>query len=239
MDLVRDLVKLGRASRESVRIKVRQPVQKIHIDGKYEELISDLVPLIKEELNVKEVVFEKDLKEFMDFSLKPNFRTAGPKLGKNVKAFAGALAKADALEIISTVQSGGTYDIDVNGETVKVDEEMLDIRISSKEGYNVSMENNLFTILDTNLTSELLNEGYAREFISKVQQMRKNNGYEMMDNIKIFYDGNEEIEKAVDSYKEYIMKETLAVSIEEVQDDSFEKQNLNGHDTGIKLEKID
>ncbi len=237
MDLVRDLVKLGRASRESARIKVRQPVQKIHIDGKFEELISDLVPLIKEELNVKEVVFEKDLKEFMDFSLKPNFRTAGPKLGKNVKAFAGALAKADALEIISAVQSGGTYDIDVNGETVKVDEEMLDIRISSKEGYNVSMENNLFTILNTNLTSELLNEGYAREFISKVQQMRKNNGYEMMDNIKIFYDGSEEIEKAVNEYNEYIMKETLAVSIEKVKDDSFEKQNLNGYDTGIKLEK--
>ncbi|MDW5300187.1 MAG: isoleucine--tRNA ligase [Sedimentibacter sp.] len=237
MDLVKDLVKLGRASRENAKIKVRQPIRRIHIDGKYHDLIFDLVPLIKEELNVKEVVFEHDLNEFMDFSLKPNFKVAGPKLGGNVKAFAGVLAKADSLEIISKVQSGQKYGLTVNGETVELDEEILDIRISAKEGYDVSTANNLFTIIDTKLTEELINEGYAREFISKVQQMRKNNGYEMMDRINIFYNGSEEIDRAVKEYEDFIKSETLADSVEK-SDDTMEVHNLNGIDTGMKLEKI-
>ena len=119
-----------------------------------------------------------------------------------------------------------------------MNEELLDIRINSKEGYNVSMENNLFVILDTQLTDELVNEGYARELISKVQQMRKNNGYEMMDNINIYYDAPYEIEKAVNIHKDYIMKETLAVSIEKTKKDNMITENLNGTDACILLEKI-
>ena len=238
MDLVKDLVKLGRASRENAKIKVRQPISKIHIDGKYKELISDLVPLIMEELNVKEVIFEHDLSEFMDYSLKPNFKLAGPRLGQNVKAFAGVLAAANAMEIINKVQSGQKCELTVNGQVVELDEEILDIRIAAKEGYNVSTDNNLFTIIDTNLTAELINEGYAREFISKVQQMRKNNGYEMMDKIKIFYDGTDEMDKAVDMFMSFIKSETLAVSVEKTSDSNMEVQNLNGLDTGMKLERI-
>jgi isoleucyl-tRNA synthetase len=238
MDLIRNLVKLGRASRDTEQIKVRQPLRKIHIDGKHEDLIKDLAPLIKEELNIKEVVFEKNLREFMNFSLKPNFRVAGPKLGGKVKDFAKALSQSDELEIINTVQSGGIYELDLDGEKIEVNEELLDIRIDSKEGYNISMENNLFVILDTNLDEELINEGFAREFISKVQQMRKNNGYEMMDNIKIYYDGPEEIEEAVKLFKEYIKKETLAVEIKNEKRDDFKTENLNGKETGIKLEKV-
>lgn len=238
MDLVKELVKLGRASRENSKIKVRQPISKIHIDGKYKDLISDLVPLIKEELNVKEVVFEHDLNEFMDFSLKPNFKLAGPKLGSNVKAFAGVLAAANAIDIISAVQSGQKYEITVNGQTVELDEEILDIRISAKEGYNVSTDNNVFIIIDTNLTEELINEGYAREFISKVQQMRKSNGYEMMDRIRIFYNSTSDIDKAVEDFIDFIKSETLAVSIEKLSSDNMEVQNLNGIDTGMKLEKV-
>jgi valyl-tRNA synthetase len=210
MDLVKDIVSLGRASRENAKIKVRQPIQKIHIDGKYQELIDDLVPLIKEELNVKEVVFEHDLNEFMDFTLKPNFKVAGPMLGSKVKEFTGILAKADALEIITKIQSGEKYELDVKGQILELDDQLLDIRISAKEGYDVATGYNLFTIIDTNLSDELLNEGYAREFISKVQQMRKNNGYEMMDRIKIFYTSSPEIDKAVKDFQDYIKEETLA-----------------------------
>ncbi len=238
MDLVKELVKLGRASRENSKIKVRQPIGKIHIDGKYKELISDLVPLIMEELNVKDVIFEHDLSEFMDFSLKPNFKLAGPKLGSNVKAFAGALAKADSKEIINAVNSGEKYELEVNGQIVELDEEILDIRISAKEGYNVSTENNLFTILDTHLTEELINEGYAREFISKVQQMRKSNGYEMMDRIQIFYKGTVEIDRAIEDFMDYIKSETLAISVEKSEEENMEVQNLNGIDTAMKLEKV-
>ena len=239
MDLVKDIVSLGRASRENAKIKVRQPIQKIHIDGKYQELIDDLVPLIMEELNVKEVVFEHDLNEFMDFTLKPNFKIAGPMLGNNVKAFAGILAKADALEIITKVQSGEKYELDVNGQIIELDDQLLDIRIEAKEGYDVATGNNLFTIIDTNLTEELINEGYAREFISKVQQMRKNNGYEMMDRIKIFYTSSPEIDKAVKEFEDYIKEETLADLIDISNEEGMEVQNLNGIDTGMKLEKMD
>ncbi|SDY77118.1 Isoleucyl-tRNA synthetase [Proteiniborus ethanoligenes] len=238
MDLVRDLVGLGRAARESVRIKVRQPIQKVLLDGKHEDEIQDLVPLIKEELNLKEVVFAKDLNEYMNFSLKPNFKVAGPILGPKIKDFGKALIELDGSVVAPKIEAGESIILNISGEDFQVTKDLVMITITAKEGFTVSMENNHFVILDTTLTEELVNEGFAREFISKVQQMRKNNGYEMMDNIKIYYHGDDEIEKAVNIYREYIMKETLALSIEKVQDNSFEKHNLNDHETGLKLEKL-
>ncbi|MGF7057681.1 isoleucine--tRNA ligase [Brassicibacter mesophilus] len=239
MDLVRDLVGLGRASRESVKIKVRQPIQKVLIDGKYEDTISDLVPLIQEELNVKDVVFAKDLAEYMNFNLKPNFKVAGPVLGPKIKVFGKVLAELDGSVAAPKIESGESVTVNLDGEDFEVTKDLVMVTITAKEGFTVAMENNLFVILDTTLTEELVNEGYAREFISKVQQMRKSNGYEMMDNIKIYFDGDDEISKAVDVYKEYIMKETLAVSVEKVTDESFERHNLNDHETGIKLERVE
>jgi isoleucyl-tRNA synthetase len=238
MDLVRDLVSLGRSAREQVRIKVRQPISEVLIDGKYEELILDLVPLIQEELNVKEVVFAKHLDEYMQFNLKPNFKIAGPVLGSRIKLLGKALAAVDGAEAVKKLEAGETLKLAVDGQILDVVKDYVLITISAKEGFTVAMENNLFVILETTLTQELLDEGYAREFISKVQQMRKNNGYEMMDRIKIFYDGDDEIAKAVNIYMDYIMKETLADALERTGDDSFEKQDLNGHDTGMKLEKL-
>jgi len=238
MDLVRDLVGLGRAARESVKIKVRQPIQKVLIDGKHEEEISDLVPLIKEELNVKEVVFAKNLNEYMNFSLKPNFRIAGPALGPKIKDFGKALAELDGSLAAPKLENGESIVLNLGGEDFEVTKDLVTITITAKEGFTVAMENNLFVIIDTTLTEDLINEGFAREFISKVQQMRKNNGYEMMDRIEIYYDGDDEIAKAVNIYEEYIKNETLAVSIVRVKDDSFEKHNLNDHETGLKLEKI-
>ncbi len=237
MDLVRNLVGLGRASRESARIKVRQPLKSVLIDGKYEEKVDNLVPLIMEELNVKEVVFEKDLSQFMDFSLKPNFKVAGPVLGPKVKAFGKVLGELDPHETVEKLESGEKLSLNLDGEDVEITKDFIMVSISSKEGFDVAMENNLFVILDTTLTKELENEGYAREFISKVQQMRKNNGYEVLDNINIYYDGVDEIEEAINEYEDFIKSETLALTIERVKDDTFEKQDLNGHETGIKLEK--
>ncbi|MEN1760011.1 isoleucine--tRNA ligase [Anoxynatronum sibiricum] len=238
MDLVRDLVTLGRAAREKNRLKVRQPLQKILVDGKYESGISHLVPLLKEELNIKEVVFEKSLNEFMNFGLKPDFKNAGPLLGKKIKAFGKALAVLDANEIAPKLEAGETITLDLEGESTVVTKEMVMIAIDAKEGFTVEMENNRFVILDTTLTDELVNEGLAREFISKVQQMRKNNGYEMMDNIRIIYHGNEVVTHAMTLHREYIMGETLAVSMESTSEEGLEEQNLNGHKTGIRLEKV-
>ena len=175
----------------------------------------------------------------MNYSLKPNFKVVGPILGSKVKAFGKALNNLDPHETVEKLESGEKLIIDLDGEDVEIEKDYVMVTISAKEGFDVAMENNLFAILDTTLTKELLDEGYAREFISKVQQMRKNNGYEVLDNINIYYDGVDEIEEAVKLFEDFIKEETLAISIEKVSDDSFEQQDLNGHMTGIKLEKVE
>lgn len=235
MDLVRVLVGLGRGTREKERIKVRQPLSEILVDGKYEELIGDLTPLIMEELNVKKVVFEKELDQYMNYSLKPNFKVAGPILGKNIKAFGGALAKADAADTVAKLEADGKITLELNGEPTEIITDMVDMRISAKEGFAVAMENNVFTILDTTLNNELIAEGLARELISKVQQLRKQKNFEMMDKIEILLSADEEVAAAVEAYKDYIMKETLALEIAEGSD--LKEYDLNGHKTGIDVEK--
>ena len=238
MDLVRDLVTLGRASRESARIKVRQPIGKVLVDGKYEDRITHLVPLIQEELNVKEVVFTNELHQFMNFQLKPNFKVAGPVLGSKIKLFAKALAQLDAADAAPRLENGETLTVDLGGEPYEISRENVLVTINSKEGFNVTTENNLFVILDTTLTQELIDEGLARELISKVQQMRKNNDYEVTDNIRIHLDADDAVSRAVDIFEDYIKTETLAVEIVKKSDDSFEKANLNDHMTGIRLERM-
>ena len=236
MDLVRTLVALGRGTREKERIKVRQPLNSVLVDGKYEAVIGDLTPLIKEELNIKNVNFENDLDGYMNFTLKPNFKVAGPVLGKNIKAFGAALAKEEPGAFVVRLDADGKTVLDMNGEPVEITREMVDVRIDAKEGFAVAMENNVFTILDTTVTPELAGEGLARELVSKVQQMRKQNNYEMMDNIRIYIDADDDVKAAVEAHREYIMNETLAVSIEYRACEST--SDLNGHKTGIDVERV-
>lgn len=238
MDLIKSLVTLGRAARESVKIKVRQPIAKVMLDGKYKEIIEDLSSLIIEELNVKSVEFASNLGEFMNFSLKPNFKTAGPILGKSIGMFSKALAGLDAFETSMKLEANETLSVELNGENFEFNNELVMVSISAKEGFTVRMENNVFIILDTNLTEELIQEGYAREMISRIQQLRKSNDYDMMDNIKIEYDSSEEFVNAVNIHKDYIMKETLAVELVRVEKCDFEEFTLNGHDTKIKLTRV-
>lgn len=235
MDLVRTLVALGRGTREKERIKVRQPLSEILVDGKYQAVIEDLTPLIMEELNVKEVVFAAELDQYMNFTLKPNFKVAGPVLGKKIKAFGAALAKENASDVVSRLEAG-TMTLNLDGEDFEIQKEFVDVRINAKDGFAVAMENNVFTILDTTVTPELAGEGLARELVSKVQQMRKANDYEMMDNIKIFVEADADVKAAVDAFSDYIQKETLAVSIEDAA--GLEAYDLNGHKTGIKVERV-
>lgn len=237
MDLVRDLVGLGRGVREKTRIKVRQPLNEILVDGKYETLIGDMTELITEELNVKKVVFEKDLDKFMNFGLKPNFKTAGPALGGKIKAFGAAIAKENPKDTVAKLESEGQMTLNLDGEDVVITKDFVDVSISAKDGFAVAMENNIFTILDTTITPELTAEGLARELISKVQQMRKQKDFEMMDNIKIYYSAESEVEKAIETHKNYIMKETLATEIISA-DKKMMEYDLNGHKTGIDVEKI-
>ena len=238
MDLSRDLVTLGRAARENSKIKVRQPIAEVLIDGKFEELLGDLVELIKEELNVKKVHFVQDLGVYMNFNLKPNFKVLGPKLGKNVNEFGKVLRGLEAHEVVAKLEAGESMTVEVAGADFEFTKEEVLVNIESKPGFNVAMENNLFAILDTTLTDDLVKEGLAREFISKVQQMRKASGFEVLDNISIYFNGDDEVAGAVADFEDYIKSETLSVTISRVEDADLEKQNLNDHETGMKVERV-
>lgn len=235
MDLVKNLVALGRASRETAKIKVRQPIQKVLVDGRFEDVIGDMIELIKEELNVKEVLFTKDLGEYMNFSLKPNFKVLGPVLGANMKLFAGELNKLNPNEVAPRLENGETLSCEIAGENFEFNKEHVLINISAKEGFNVSMENNLFVILDTTLNKQLIEEGFAREFISKIQQIRKSSNFDVLDNIDIEFNSDDEVANAIESFKDYIKSETLALNITRVNDETLENHNLNDHMTGIKV----
>lgn len=228
MELVRKIVALGRASREKEQIKVRQPLSKIVVDGTYKEKILDLVSLIKEELNIKEVGFAEDLSKFMDFYLKPNFREVGKIFQKKINDFAKFLNSVDAKDFIEKVKQS-PQEIVLADEKYQITEEYLDIRIQAKEGFDVEMDSNVFVVLDTDITLELRQEGYAREFISKVQNMRKDNGYEVTDRIDIFYNGDQELIEALKEFEDIIKKETLA--------DNLTQKELSSKDIEIN-EKI-
>lgn len=236
MDLVRSICNLGRGIREKNGLKVRQPLSEILVDGKYKELISDMVPLIMDELNVKNVVFAEELGKYMNFELKPNFKVAGPVLGKKIKGFAGALAKENPENFMDELEEKGFATCEIDGEKFKVEKKFVDIRINAKQGFAVAMENNVFVIIDTNLTQELIDEGLAREVISKIQQMRKQNDYEMMDNINIYVSADAEVMGAVSKHEEYIKSETLAKTLEEAS--NLPEADINGHKTGLGIEKV-
>ncbi len=231
MELLRTLVTLGRGIREKERIKVRQPLSSVLVDGKYRPLIEDLVPLLKEELNIKEVDFENDLSKYMNYELKPNFKEAGPKMGQDINAFAKYLAEAEPSKVLESKE----FEVELGANKYSVTPEMIDVRISAKEGFAVAMENNVFVILDTNLNKELIEEGLAREVVSKVQQLRKQNDFEMMDNIDILLSCDDELWDAVTNHKDYIMKETLALELE--KGDAKEEFDINGHKAFLAISK--
>ena len=236
MDLVRNLISLGRNAREEAKIKVRQPIKEIILDGKNKNIINDLTDLIKEELNVKEIVFTDDLNKYISYEIKPNFKVCGPILGKNIKAFSDKLTTLSPADL-KTLESGENIELTVNDLPITLTYDMLDVRINSKEGFNASNENNNFVILNTTLTEELIDEGVVREFISKVQQIRKTNDYEMMDRIAIYHSSDDKFNKSIKNYIEFIKKETLADELI-VSDETFENTyDLNGIVIGIKLEK--
>ncbi|MDD7629742.1 MAG: isoleucine--tRNA ligase [bacterium] len=236
MDLVRELISLGRNAREEAKIKVRQPISEIILDGKNKAVINDLVDLIKEELNVKNVIFTQDLNEYISYDIKPNFKVCGPILGKNIKEFQDKL-KDFTQDNISTLENGNTITLNISGNDIDITYDMLDIRINSKEGFNASNEGNNFIILNTTLTDELIDEGIVREFVSKVQQIRKTNDYEMMDNINIYYSHNEKFNKSIKNYIDFIKKETLAIDLIESDENYENTYDLNGIELGIRLEK--
>lgn len=238
MDLVKNLVTLGRASREKVKIKVRQPIQKVLVDASYEEIMGDLVPLMKEELNVKEVVFSSDLQQYISYRLKPNLPVLGRLLGAKMRFFQKELAQLDAKEVVESLHLGKEVTMNLDGEPFTLSEEHVLITIDSKEGFDVESNEGLFIILDTQLTDELIEEGFVREFISRIQQMRKANDYEMMDHIRIFYTATETLTKAIKNHAEFIKSETLADELVCEAKEGMKEETLNGEATSLFVERV-
>ena len=238
MDLVKNLVTLGRASREKVKIKVRQPIQKVLVDASYEEIMGDLVPLMKEELNVKEVVFSSDLQQYISYRLKPNLPVLGRLLGAKMRFFQKELAQLDAKEVVESLHLGKEVTMNLDGEPFTLLEEHVLITIDSKEGFDVESHAGLFIILDTQLTDELIEEGFVREFISRIQQMRKANDYEMMDHIRIFYTATETLTKAIKNHAEFIKSETLADELVCEIKEGMKEETLNGEATSLFVERV-
>ena len=235
MDLVRDFITLGRNAREEANIKVRQPISEVILDGKVESIIKDLVDLIKEELNVKEVKFAKDLGEFMNFSVKPNFKICGRMFGSNIKEFQDKLTNLSEEEM-SKLEKEENITMNIAGEDLEITPEMVEIRVSAKEGFNASHEGSNFIVLNTTLTEDLINEGVVREFISKIQNLRKTKDFEITDRIYLYYAKNDDLTKAISNYIDLIKEETLALEISE-KDVSTEVVNLNGIDVKFDVEK--
>ncbi len=236
MDTVRDLISLGRKIREDVKIKVRQPIQEVILDQKLKSVIGNLTTLIEEELNVKQINFTKDLDEYINFEIKPNFKVCGKIFGSNVKALSDYLKDLDK-ETISTLEKGETITITLNKEEYTLTKDMLDIRVNSKEGYNTGVLNNLFIILNTTLNEDLINEGIARELISKVQQLRKTKDFNITDRIYIYYYTDIDLLKKLDKYLDFIKKETLCdMIIQEKMVDEI--SNLNGIDVYLDVKRV-
>jgi len=232
MDLVRDIISLGRAAREDVKIKVKQPLKEVLLDGKDKKVIGDLDKLIKEELNVKEIVFVDDLKEYMNFTVKPNFKNAGPLLGSKIKDFTNFLSNLSEEDILKLR----------NGETLRfedqdIDNSLVEIVINSKEGFNVSVENNRFVILNTSLTEDLINEGIARELVSKIQNLRKQKEFNVADRINTYYNGDEKLEKVLKDFEKYIKNETLTIDFIKKEDLKVSYQ-LNDLECFLDVEQI-
>ncbi len=221
MDLVRDLISLGRNAREEAKIKVRQPISEIILDGKVEKIIGNLQELIKEELNVKKITFEYNLSKYMKFFIKPNFKEAGKVFGNKMKDYVNYLANLEEVEK-EKLRNGEV----ISFEGITIDSKLIDIRIESKEGFDAVFFNNNFVILNTLLTEDLIREGIARELVSKVQNIRKEKDFEIADRINLFYNGNDYFDDIIKEFSNYIKHETLAINI--IKKDNLTTQyNLN------------
>ena len=236
MDTVRDLISLGRKIREDVKIKVREPLSEVILDMKQEKLIGDLTTLIEEELNVKQVIFTNEIDSYINFEIKPNFKVCGKLFGSNIKLLSEYLQNLDK-ETIKRLENDEVITITLNDTNYDLDKEMLDIRVNSKEGYNSGVINNSFIILNTTLTDDLINEGIARELISKVQNLRKVKDFNITDRIYIYYYADINLLEKLDKYIDFIKKETLSDSLifEKTTDDVT---NLNGIDVYLDVKRV-
>ncbi len=244
MGLVIKLVGLGRAVRNKVSIKVRQPLGKMFVSGKCQNLLRGMEELVKEELNVKEVRYVDQLEHHVDYEIRANLPVAGPKFGKKLRSLVKALSDLDGAKVAQHMEKHGGFGILLDGEPVTLSPDDVDVRIHPKEGFAIEVEGDDFVVLDTEIDEVLSAEGIAREIVSKVQNMRKGQGFEVLDRIRLTVASDEDVKEALSRHKGYIEGDTLCEELVFLPGESFEPDSgftqwdINGHRTFIKVEKF-
>ena len=228
MDLAYKIVELGRSARNNANIKNRQPLSKMLISVK--SLPEYYGNIIKEELNIKDVDLGAEMSEYVNFDIKPNLPVLGKKYGRYIPKIKEELAKCNPLDLANTVKSGKGYVIMLDEDTeLELNSDNLLVMMQGKEGYSFAGEGEIGVMLDTTITKELKEEGYLREVLSKVQNMRKESGFEVMDNINLYVSGSKEVIDVIKANEQEIKKDTLALSINyDVENPEYKDMSING-----------
>ena len=236
MDAARRVVILGRACRNAANIKNRQPIAKIYVQtsdeigGVYRDIILD-------ELNVKEIEITDNAGAFISYNFKPQLKTMGPKYGKLVRPIFEEVNKLDGAEVMAKLNGGETICLTVDGADVEIGKDDVLVETLQKDGF-VSDSDAVYTVvLDTNLTPELIEEGFVREILSKIQTMRKDSGFEVQDNIKVGFCGSDKIAGIIENNKAEISAQALAVSIDRTDIGDMKEWNINGEKVSIGIVK--
>ncbi len=237
MDQVLKLVVLGRACRNTSNIKNRQPISRMYVKSDYE--LHDMYrELVMDELNIKDVVFTDDASQFTDYKFKPQLRTLGPKYGKLVPQIANVLTEANGVEVMERFNKGESISFKVDGTDVELSENDVLVETVQKEGFVSDTDRGITVVLDTNLTEELIEEGFIREIISKIQTMRKEANFEVQDYINCYVEGNARIEELVKKNQTLICGEVLAENIRFGSLEGYKKQwNINGESVWFAVVK--
>ena len=238
MEEVLDIVVLGRACRNTANIKNRQPIGMMYV--KAPEALSDFyIDIIEDELNVKKVEFTDDVAAFTAYSFKPQLKTLGRRFGKNINAVREILANIDGSKAMAELKETGSLKITVDGSEESLAEEDLLIESAHKEGFESNSDYGITVVLDTNLSEELIEEGFVREVISKIQTMRKDSDFEVMDHIKVSCEGNDKIAKIITDNESTIKDETLADEVDtNFADGNTKEWNINGEKVTLGVKKL-
>lgn len=237
MEAVLEIVVMGRACRNTANIKNRQPIGNMFVKAPF-ALTEYFTEIIREELNVKEVQFTDDVRMFTSYSFKPQLKTVGPKYGKLLNGIRQVLQEINGNEAMDTLNAEGTLKFDVNGEEVVLSKEDLLIDTAQIEGYVSDSYNEITVVLDTNLSEELIEEGFVRELISKIQTMRKEADFEVTDKIIVYQDNNNKIAELLKTYADKIKNEVLAEDIILGESKGYVKEwNINGEVVVLGVEK--
>ena len=235
MDLVIELISYARNIREEAKIKVRQPISEVIFEEKYKEKIGEFESLFKEELNVKNVNWTNDLSKYLTVTYKPNFKEVGKVFGSDIKAFGEYLN--NITEDDSKKLESGELTIKLNDKEYEVTPNYVIKTINSKDGYKAVMLNYKTVIINTALDKDLINEGIAREIVSKVQNLRKTSGFDIADRIDMIYNASKEVVDAINEFKEYIMDEVLALTLEE-SDMAETEFKINDYDMKVSIKQV-